>query len=96
MMRTDRRCEQLLQSSAAGAGLSLTATTIRRRPWASALFVGNRLTIAVAGDDDSLLDEWLIALPGIELVLSGHFVASAEVVERRGNAAIIELLVVEA
>ena len=68
---------------------------VRQRSWASALFVGARLTIAVASDDDERLDEWLDALPDLDMPLSGHFVASAEVVERRANAATIELLVVE-
>jgi hypothetical protein len=95
MTRLDRRCERLLRSSAAEAGVSLTAATIMRRPWASALFVGNRLTITTQADDDSLLDEWLIRLPEIELALPAHFVASAEVVERRAGAATIELLMVE-
>ena len=90
-----RDCARLLQTSAASYSLSLSATLIERRPWTSALFIGNRLTIAVTGDDDARLDEWLIALPEIDLPLVGHFVASAEVVERSAGAATLELLVVE-
>ncbi|THD38073.1 MAG: hypothetical protein E7773_03330 [Sphingomonas sp.] len=75
--------------------MTIAAEVIRERPWSSALFVGARLTISIAGEDDARLDDWLIALPEIDLPLSGHFVASAEVVERRANAATIELLVVE-
>jgi hypothetical protein len=53
------------------------------------------MKIAVQGDDDARLDDWLIALPEIELAWASHFVASAEVIERSANAATIELLVVE-
>ncbi|MEO5492638.1 MAG: hypothetical protein ABIR08_01270 [Sphingomonas sp.] len=95
MSKIDRDCTRLLQTSASNYSLLLSTTWTESRPWASALFVGHRMKIAVEGDDDARLDEWLIALPDVELVWRGHFVASAEVVERSANAATIELLVVE-
>jgi hypothetical protein len=74
---------------------TITIDLARQRPWASALFVGERLTIAVSGDDDARLDAWLIALPDMEMVLRRRFVASAEVIERRAHAATVDVLVVE-
>lgn len=96
MTGVERGWTRVMQTSAASYSLLLSATLMECRPWASALFVGNRLKIAVASDDDVTLDEWLLALPEMELPLAGHFVASAEVVERRAGAATLELLVVEA
>ncbi|MDB5677238.1 hypothetical protein [Sphingomonas bacterium] len=86
---------RLLRRLAAERSLNVTIDVLGERPWASALFVGTRLTIAVESADDERLDEWLIALPDMDLPLSGHFVASAELVERRANAATIELLLIE-
>ncbi|MBN8813846.1 MAG: hypothetical protein J0J06_00180 [Sphingomonas sp.] len=73
----------------------MEATVKECRPWASALFVGHRLTISVAADEDSRLDDWLVTLPETELTWPGHFAASVDVIERRANAATIELLIVE-
>lgn len=95
MSRIDRNCTRVLRASASTRSLSLSAAFIESRPWASALFVGARLKIAVQGDDDTRLDEWLAALPETELTWTGHFVASAEVIERSACAATIELLIVE-
>lgn len=92
MSKMDRNCLRVLRAS---APLPLSANLIASRPWASALFVGCRVAIAVSADDDAKLDEWLTALPEAELGWFGHFVASAEVTERSANAATIELLVVE-
>lgn len=93
MSRVECDCLRVLRAS---APLPLSASVISSRPWASALFVGSRLTIRVEGDDDVRLDEWLIALAEVELSWPGHFVASAEIIERSDCAAIIELLVIEA
>ena len=95
MSTSDRDCVRVLRESASGFSLLLGARTIHCRPWASALFIGSRMKIAVQADDDARLDDWLIALSDVELTWSGHFVASAEVIERSANAATIELLVVE-
>jgi len=95
MTKVERDCTRLLQTSASSYSLLLSATLIENRPWASALFVGHRMKIAVQDCDDARLDDWLIALPENELTWTGHFVASAEVIERSADAATIELLVVE-
>jgi hypothetical protein len=73
--------------------VTLTATVIARRRWASALFEGVRLMIETTAPEGNF-DAWLAALPGGELPLRGHFVADAELTERQSpSAAIIELLV---
>jgi hypothetical protein len=95
MSKMERDCMRALQTSASRFSLLLSVTLSECRPWASALFVGCRMTFTVKADDDGRLDDWLIALPDIELACTGHFVASAEVVERSANAATIEVLVVE-
>jgi hypothetical protein len=95
MSKFEHDCTRVLQTSASSCSIPLSATSIESRPWASALFVGHRMKIAVQGDDDARLDEWLVALPELELAWASHFVASAEVIERSTNAATIELLVVE-
>ena len=92
MSRMERDCMRVLRAS---APLPLSASVRASRPWASALFIGHRLTITVEGEDDARLDEWLMALSEAELAWPGHFVASAEVIERSACAAAIELLVVE-
>ena len=96
MSTVDRDCTRGLQTSASSYSLSLSVELDQNaRAWASALVRRARLTFAVVGDDDARLDEWLAALPEIELPLSRHFVADAEVIERSANAATIELLLVE-
>lgn len=85
----------LLRLSASAHGCILTATEIKRRSWASALFKGVRLTFVVTATDDDALDEWLIELAELEVPLADHFVADADVVERSANAATIELLLLE-
>lgn len=95
MTRIERACTRGLRTSAATCSLSLAAEPTKRSAWSSALFAGTRLTFAIAADDDDKLDAWLIALPDLELSLPGHFVADAEVIERRANAATIELLLIE-
>lgn len=87
-----RELARTTELSELSAGFEVTA----RRPWASSLFVGTRFTIACAVDDDAdAFDWWLAELPELEILLSGHFVASAEVIERGAERAMIELLVVE-
>ncbi|MBS0480018.1 MAG: hypothetical protein JSR79_12060 [Proteobacteria bacterium] len=96
MSKVERDCLRVLRASASAHSIRLRATLTECRPWASVLFAGHRMNVAIAGDDDDRLDNWLIALPEIELAWRGHFVASAEVIERWARAAALELLVVEA
>ena len=91
MSRIEGDCLRVLRST---APLPLSASLRETRPWASALFVGHRLTIDVEADD-AIFDDWLIDLHERELAWLGHFVASAEVIKRSAGAATIELLVVE-
>jgi hypothetical protein len=89
----ERDTIRALVRQAEGKSVTLTATVIARRRWASALFEGVRLTIeAMAPESD--FDAWLTALPEAELPLRGHFLADAQLIERQSpGAAIIELLV---
>jgi hypothetical protein len=93
-MSTDpeRDTIRALTRQAKGEGVTLTATVIARRRWASALFEGVRLTIEAAAPERNF-DGWLAALPEAELCLRGYFVADAELIERQPSTAIIELLV---
>jgi hypothetical protein len=91
--KVERDCLRALRTSAAFA---LAASVRKSRPWASALFVGHRLTIEVESGDAAQFDVWLAALPEAELSWPGHVVASAEVIGRSANIGNIELLVVEA
>ena len=95
MTRIEHACARGLRTSASTYSLLLSVEWTKRRAWSSALFVGIRLTFAIAADDDDKLDAWLIALPELELSLPGHFVADAEVIERSANAATVELLLIE-
>lgn len=95
-MTTDsRESGEISSTLAASAPLSIRATVVRRRPWASALFTGARWTITVAAEDDAALDEWLATVPELDLPLRRRFVADAELVERSANAATLEMLVVD-
>ena len=93
MSKVERDCLRVLKASAPDGSLSASVSSCR--PWASALFVGHRLTIAIQAHDDSWLDGWLVGLPDTELTWPGHFAASVDVIERGANAATIELLIVE-
>jgi hypothetical protein len=91
----ERNLLRLIRTSAAAAALSLDAAVTKRRDWASALFVGARLTIELAAEEAASFDAWLAALPETELPMRRRFVADADIVERRDGAAIVEFLVVE-
>ena len=95
MSRIAHHCLAALVRSAASHGLTVSADVSAAWPWSSALFVGRRLIVALAGDCDERLDQWLAALADADLPIRGHFVASAEVVERSDRTASVELLVVE-
>jgi hypothetical protein len=94
-MRVESDCRRALSGAARRDRLVLSAHVVASRSWASALFVGQLLTFAITAEDDTRLDEWLIALPDMELPVADHFVAGVEVVARSDRAATIELLVVE-
>lgn len=89
---TDRRLLRALRRSAEVAGCAVMLSHESETPWASATFVGGRHQVEVTGE---ALDAWLAALPGADLPMNGHFVASCDV-ERRGGGAMLTLLMLEA
>ncbi|HEX4695534.1 hypothetical protein [Sphingomonas sp.] len=95
MTRVERDCLCAITRSTAANSLDVSARLIARRNWSSMLFTGMRLTLAVTAGDDEQFDHWLATLPEADFPISGHFVASAEVIARSECAASIELLVVE-
>jgi hypothetical protein len=89
----ERDTIRALIRQAAARGVTLTATVIARRRWASALFEGVRLTIEVNAAKGNF-DAWIGKLPEAELHVRGHFVADADLIERKSpGVAVIELLV---
>jgi len=71
------------------------ATLVRSRDWASSLFNGLRLTIEIVAEETEAFETWLAALPEAEFAIRGYFVASADLIERRAGAAVVEFLLVE-
>jgi hypothetical protein len=69
-------------------------------PWASVTFTGARHRLAVELDASVVAQAWLVALPDLELPISGHLVADLQVamVETVDGVlrAAIEALTVEA
>lgn len=88
-----RECLRALTASAPFP--AMVPTIVRRRPWVSALFVGERLRVAVTADDDDMLGVWLETLSDIDLPLRHGFVASVEVIERRTGQAVLEVLLID-
>jgi hypothetical protein len=81
--------------SAAVSGISISVAISTQRDWASTLFEGTRFTLSVASED-AHFGNWLDSVPDADLPLRRHFVASAEVIERRDlKRATLELLAVE-
>jgi hypothetical protein len=76
--------------------LAVNPVVLRRRPWASNLFVGERLTVGVSSDHDDMLDLWLAALSEIDLPVRYGFVASTEVIARDAGRATLDLLLIDA
>ncbi|MBN8808504.1 MAG: hypothetical protein J0I47_09790 [Sphingomonas sp.] len=93
MSGREAECLRALVRSA--APLAVSASAVRRRRWASALFVGERLTVGVAAADDQALDAWLASLPEADLPMRSGFVASAEVTARDAGRATLDLLVID-
>jgi len=89
------RIDRTLTASAAMHGIALHVRDIRERAWASATFVGARLTIALAitGADPAA---WLAALPGQDLPVPGYLVADLVVIDATDVSATLELLLLEA
>ncbi len=95
MSRIERELIKLVTDSAAVATPGAVATLVRSRDWSSSLFNGARLTLDIAAPESETFETWLANLPDAEFRLRGHFVASADIVERRAGMATIEFLLVE-
>lgn len=93
MSGRDAECLRALCRSA--QPLVLGTTIVRRRNWATSLFVGERLTVAVAAEDDDPLGAWLATLSEADLPIRGGFVASIEVRARERCRATLDLLLVD-
>lgn len=73
-----------LAESARAAGASVEVADARRRPWASATFVGERVEMALRVEGETA-GSWLAALPNEELVLHGWLVADLVVNQAPGG-----------
>jgi hypothetical protein len=93
--RLERDLIKLVTESATEAVSGAAASLVRSRDWSSSLFSGVRLTVEIVAEENEAFEIWLAGLPEAEFRLRGHFVASADLVERRHAAATVELLLVE-
>jgi len=84
-----------LADDAARHGLALTPCDVAERSWASATFVGCRLTIVV-GIDGGDPARWLADLPEAQFALAGRLVADLVVRAADRAAATLEVLLLEA
>ncbi len=95
MSRLERDLIKAVTDSAnptlSGADVAVT----RRRDWSSSLFSGVRLTVEITAPENEAFETWLANLPEAEFRLRGYFVASADLIERRDGAAVVEFLLVE-
>jgi hypothetical protein len=95
MSRLERDLIKAVTDSAGQAAPGAAASLLRSRDWSSSLFSGVRLTVEIEAGEDERFETWLAELPEAELAIRGYFVASADLVERRGGVAVVEFLLVE-
>jgi hypothetical protein len=95
MSRLERDLIKAVTDSASQAAPGAAASLVRSRDWSSSLFSGVRLTVEINAGEDEAFETWLANLPEAELPVRGYFVASADLVERRDGAAVVEFLLVE-
>ncbi|HEX7692983.1 MAG TPA: hypothetical protein VF409_00730 [Sphingomonas sp.] len=95
MSRAERDLIKLVTDSAGEAAPGAAATLLRSRDWSSSLFSGVRLTVEIAAPESETFEAWLTDLPEADFQPRGYFVASADLIERRDGAAIVEFLLVE-
>ena len=95
MSRLERDLVKAVGESAAAAAPGATASLASSRDWSSSLFSGERLTIEIAAEESEAFETWLAHLPEAEFPVRGYFVASADLIERRAGAALVEFLLVE-
>lgn len=89
------RLLRALAADARGYGLTLRPVSDDTIPWASATFVGVRLSVhlAVTGGDPAA---WLAALPEADLPVPGHLVADCVVARADPSAVALDVLLLEA
>lgn len=73
------RLERALIAAAAAEACVLLIVEARWVPWASVTFNGARHRLTVQLDESLVAKAWLVALPGLELGISGHLVADLHV-----------------
>lgn len=95
MNRLERDLITAVTDSAATMLSGTDASVTRRRDWSSSLFSGVRLTVEIRAAENEAFETWLAGLPESEFVLHGHFVASADLIERSSGVAVVEFLLVE-
>jgi len=95
MNRLERDLIKAVTDSADDAVPQATATLARSRDWSSSLFSGARLTVEVNAEENEAFETWLATLPEAEFAVRGHFVASADLIERSSGTAVVEFLLVE-
>jgi hypothetical protein len=95
MSRLERDLIKAVTDSADQAVPGAAASLVRSRDWSSSLFSGVRLTVEIDADENEPFETWLADLPEAEFGVRGYFVASADLVERRDSAAVVEFLLVE-
>ena len=92
--------ERALVASARTASCPVTIESADWKRWASATFTGARHELVLRGGCGAALDDWLAALPEVDLPLGRYLLADlvvASVVRAEGEARIaLEALTVEA
>ena len=95
MSRVERDLIKAVTDSAGQAAPGSTASLAHSRDWSSSLFSGVRLTVEINASEDEAFETWLAGLPEADFGVLGHFVASADLVERREGVGVVEFLLVE-
>jgi len=95
MSRVERDLITAATESAGQAASGATASLAYSRDWSSSLFSGVRLTVEIHASEGEAFETWLAGLPDADFGVRGHFVASADLVERRGGVGVVEFLLVE-
>jgi hypothetical protein len=93
--RLERDLIKAVTDSASPTLPGVDVAVTRRRDWSSSLFSGVRLTVEIKAGENEAFETWLADLPEAEFALHGHFVASADLIERSSGVAVVEFLLVE-
>ncbi|WP_404334202.1 hypothetical protein AB2M62_12605 [Sphingomonas sp. MMS12-HWE2-04] len=85
--------ERALRADAASAGVAVTIGQSDMTRWASVSFTGARHTLALVALSEPALDDWVAALPDIDLPMRGHLLADLTVKQVRRAGADTHLLI---